>query len=220
MPTEQANRIKAASIISRYWTAYGGVVGLLSSLYFWGALILSGCLHQIWIVPGWWDTVLSVIPNLLGFSLGGFALWIAIGDDKFREFIAVKSPNETVSIYEGINANFVHFIVLQTLALVCALWAKGMNFALPEEYWIIVHFREQYFVIVKVFTFLGFAVFVYALLTALSATLGLYRVTRMYEAYLAVKVQREVKKVSAIQRKSLRLQRMNKTSRHSKLKYK
>lgn len=147
---------------------------------------------------------MSVIPNLLGFSLGGFALWIAIGDDSFREVIAVKRADKLVSIYDGINANFVHFIVLQVLALLCALWAKGMNFSLPADSWVLVHYRQEYFTLVKVFNYLGFAVFVYALLTALSATLGLYRVTKMYEMYLASRVKREANK----QLRSNRLDRL------------
>lgn len=204
MQTKQAN-IKVQSIVKRYWTAYGGLRALVRSMYLWSSLVLSICLYKLWLAPGWWDTVLSVIPNLLGFSLGGFALWIAIGDDNFRELIAIKRSDKRASIYDGINANFVHFIVLQVLALLCALWAKGMDFALPADCWVIVHYRQEYFTIVRVFNYLGFAIFVYALLTALSATLGLYRVTRMYEIYLASRVKREANK----QRKSNRLNRLD-----------
>ncbi|KGW92039.1 hypothetical protein Y048_4560 [Burkholderia pseudomallei MSHR456] len=33
---------------------------------------------------------------------------------------------------ESISASYVHFIVVQTLAIICALVAAGMNFPTPE----------------------------------------------------------------------------------------
>ncbi len=42
-------------------------------------------LYPSWSHKGWWNDILSLMPNLLGFSLGGFAMWIAIGDEAFKK---------------------------------------------------------------------------------------------------------------------------------------
>lgn len=172
------------SIYARYWNAYGGLEAILRSGYFWFSFCVTIVCYRIWSVPGWWDSVLSILPNLLGFSLGGFALWLAIGDDKFRRLIAKRNNNQRYSSYAQINASFVHFIFLQVSALISALLAKGLNFKLPKDCWVIQNYSEIYYLLCGFGAFLGFLLFVYALMSALAATLGLFQITFMYEYYL------------------------------------
>ena len=190
------------SIYWRYWKAYGGFSALFTSHYFWLSFLVTLALFNIWTESEWWSIVLSVIPNLLGFSLGGFALWIAIGDDQFRKIIASKEPTETVSIYAGVNANFVHFILLQVLALISALVAQATNFSLPLDNWIVKNYYSTFRVLVFVSTFIGFWIFIYAIFSALAATMGLFRVTYMYEMYIELKVDTDVKNCCEKCRKS------------------
>lgn len=179
-------KVRAATppIFVRYWHAYGGVKAVCSSLYFWCSILITIACFNIWTKPGWWDSVLSILPNLLGFSLGGFALWLAIGDDQFRKLIAKRTHAPQYTPYAQINASFVHFIVLQVSAIVCALIAKGLDFQLPATCWLIQNFREEFYFACGVGAFVGFLLFVYAILSALAATLGLFQITFMYEAYL------------------------------------
>ncbi|MCB5226170.1 hypothetical protein JAO78_005010 [Alishewanella sp. 16-MA] len=176
--------IKPPGIYKRYWHAYGGTKALIKSPYLWLAFFVSLLLFRIWTVPGWWDHVFSIVPSLLGFSLGGFALWIAIGDDSFRKFIAEKETAETVSIYSAVNANFVHFILLQVISIFAALIAKAANFTLPAGHFLLQKMGECFYLLTGAFSFLGFLVFVYALLSTLAAVMGLLRVTYMYELYI------------------------------------
>lgn len=172
---------KSDSIYRRYWSAYGGLKAIIQSGYFWSAVVITLVCNRLWLSVGWWDSVLSILPNLLGFSLGGFALWLAIGDDSFRKEITKRVNGEKYTIYASINASFVHFIVLQVAALVCALVAKSLNFELPSDSWILENYFKEFFILCDIGAFIGFLLFVYALLTALASTLGLFQITFMYE---------------------------------------
>lgn len=191
---------KPQSIFIRYWHAYGGTKALLRSYYLWFSVFASLALYRLWSTPGWWDLVFSIVPSLLGFSLGGFALWIAIGDDSFRKFIAEKETPTEVSIYSGVNANFVHFIVLQVIAVISALVAKATNFTLQPEHIFIRIAGEWYYVLTSIFTYFGFLLFIYALVSALAAVMGLLRVTFMYETYINFKRKRTKSRFRRVQR--------------------
>lgn len=175
------------SIYLRYWKAYGGLCALVTSGYFWTSVVVTLCLFNLWTNQGWWDPVLSIMPNLLGFSLGGFALWLAIGDDGFRKEISSKDNEEQYSIYTSINASFVHFIMLQILAITCALLAKSFDFVLPADSWPVKYFGNYYYSLCTAGAFIGFFLFVYALFSALAATMGLFQITFMYEHFLNAK---------------------------------
>lgn len=70
-----------------YWKIYGGWRSVLGSPYLVVSIALTTVLAPLWLRPNWWGTVLGVMPNVLGFSLGGFAIFLAFGDDDFRHLI-------------------------------------------------------------------------------------------------------------------------------------
>ncbi|HGH0634157.1 TPA: hypothetical protein ACJHGQ_002829, partial [Yersinia enterocolitica] len=88
-------------------------------------------LYPSWSHSGWWNDILSLMPNLLGFSLGGFAMWIAIGDESFKKFIAGDDIDDNGEVefspYMSVNATFVHFILLQLLTIIAALITKAYS---------------------------------------------------------------------------------------------
>jgi len=71
-------------LLGRYWVVYGGWPALIWSPYFHLSLVLLVITASQWINPLWWDSVLSIVPNLLGFTLGGFAIFLSFGDDRFK----------------------------------------------------------------------------------------------------------------------------------------
>ncbi|NKB38186.1 MAG: hypothetical protein GKR93_13655 [Gammaproteobacteria bacterium] len=169
------------NIVKRYWRAYGGFSALVKSQYLWASLILTAILYPHWSTPYWWDDVLSIMPNLLGFSLGGYAMWMAIGDDNFRKLISGEGEDNKPSPYMAVNAAFVHFIVLQILSVILGLIAKAYYFT-PEPSNTFVSFFGEYFRLVCLVGY-GFSyfIFIYALLAALAATLALLRVSSWYD---------------------------------------
>ncbi len=164
-----------------YWGAYGGLRAMVRSPYLHMAAILLLLTFNTWTNPLWWDTCLSVLPNLLGFTLGGFAIFIGFGDERFRGLLAdpdSDAPKKS-SIYVGLCATFVHFILVQFVALIISLLAKAWWFYAP---WMEpVRFALPYANGLAGAT--GFFAFLYALTSVVAATMHVLRIATMYEAY-------------------------------------
>lgn len=182
------------NILKRYWSTYGGFKAVLKSWYFRIAVVITFMLYPQWSSPNWWDDVLSIMPNLLGFSLGGYAMWIAIGDDDFRKLISGEDPDGKPSPYMEVNSAFVHFIVLQMLSMLLALIAKAYYFEWDRDL-IIVKNLEPYLLGLTLGSyFLSYLVFIYALLSAIAATFALLRVSSWYDLKQTSESKKEIKK--------------------------
>lgn len=164
-----------ASIFKVYWTAYGGSGALLRSPYMHAAVLLLALTTPFWTVPLWWDQCLAVLPNLLGFTLGGFAIFIGFGDEKFRALLA-EDDGKQVNAYVALCATFVHFIVVQALALLAAVLAKAWWFYAP---WM-EPMRALLPLLNGIGGALGYGLFLYALLSVLAATMHIFRIAHLY----------------------------------------
>ena len=156
---------------------------MLRSPYFHAALLLLVLTFNTWFEKDWWTDVISALPNLLGFTLGGFAIFIGFGDERFRQMLADPETdnegNEVPTIYVSLCATFVHFIVIQLSALVYALVAKSWWFYFPWPSYIadfIPLFRGVAWAI-------GYGLFLYALTSVVAATVHVFRIANMYEKY-------------------------------------
>lgn len=177
-------------IFKTYWLAYGGLKALLKSFYLLVAVVFLGLTYNVWWSPiaaapgqwsAWWDQSLSVLPNLLGFTLGGFAIFIGFGDEKFRQLLAEPEINGSLpaNAYVQLCASFVHFIVVQVLALLAAVlgkawwfyadWMEPLRPALP---WLNTLGGA-----------LGYGLFLYALTSVMAATMHVFRIATLYAAF-------------------------------------
>ena len=152
----------------------------MRSPYFHGALLLLVITHHTWIEPAWWDIVIGALPNLLGFSLAGFAIFIGFGDERFRALLA--EPDEDglqPTIYVKLCSTFVHFILVQILALIYAVVAKSLWY--PASWMSAIEW------VLPTLNFfggaIGYGLFLYALTSVLAATMHVFRIASMYEAY-------------------------------------
>jgi hypothetical protein len=68
------------------------------------------------------DVAVSILPNLLGFTVGALAIVLAFSSAKVFETIAEKG--EPRSFFMKLTASLIHFILVQVLALVIAISAK------------------------------------------------------------------------------------------------
>lgn len=66
-----------------------------------------------------------MIPSLLGFSLGAYAILFSLVTNEMK--IAVKKTKgaDHISFFDKINALFFHFIVVQVAALLCSFAFSG-----------------------------------------------------------------------------------------------
>lgn len=116
------------SFLSQYWRAYGGLRNLLISPYLHLSILLAGAAWPLWSVPGWWDVILSIIPSILGFTVGGFAIVLALGTGDFGAALSsARKPDKDPldSMMGKLSAAFCHFILVQFTAVLLALLAKG-----------------------------------------------------------------------------------------------
>lgn len=186
MKTETSNKQEGIAItdsaLARYWQAYGGFLALVRSPYMWSALVFTVILYPAWSQPGWWTDVISVMPNMLGFSLGGYALWLSIGDDDFKKIIIRSNGTGKTSPYMQVNATFAHFIALQLTALLAAIVAKTFYFTVDESNPLYSLTQTLGFKIGCITGYaIGYFLFIYALFSALAATFALFRVSSWYD---------------------------------------
>ena len=137
-----------------------------------------------WVDKPWHELVLTIMPSLLGFSLGGYALLIAIGDESFRSLISGVDEDGEQSPYMEVNSTFVHFIIMQLVSLVYALFSFAYYFKLDPDGPIgklVIEYNFPLNEVVFVGRFIGFTLFIYALLTALAATFAIFQVSSWYD---------------------------------------
>lgn len=167
------------SIFRRYWAAYGGLSALIRSPYLHIALVLLAITTHFWSTENWWEQPIAVLPNLLGFSLGGLAMFLSFGDERFRSVLAQPEAEGGVSAYLSLCSSFVHFIVLQVSALAFALIARSLDFAFPWS----KEFREVVVVGTRIYGAIGYLLFLYSVTAMLAATMTVFRVCSWYETH-------------------------------------
>ena len=162
-------------ILNVYWIAYGRWKALVSSPYLHFAILFASLFcFPVWRFGAkwiWFDAAINVLPSMLGFTLGGYAMLLAVGDDKFRRKIAGKKEDETASPFMEVNAAFVHFILMQAFALMFALIGKSwcLKTGIPA--------------------LIGLSIFIYALSTSIAAAFAIFRMASWYDE--KIKIDRE-----------------------------
>lgn len=163
--------------VTTYWTAYGGHPALLRSPYFHVAVLVGLCCIP-WIVTGgdWAGKALAVVPNLLGFSIGGFAILLALGSDKFQEVLA-RAGGAQKPVLVNVSTSFVHFIVVQAITLLFAITADGIWPAIKVPLKVISGgaWTAVSTTILTVAGFIGCTLLAYSITSLLAATFRVYR---------------------------------------------
>ena len=113
-----------------YWNTYGRTRAIATSGYTWVSLVLAIVSLRLWLdEPGWVDLAGSILPNLLGFSLGGLAILVGIGDERFRRLL-VRGPRSregaSTNIFMSSLAAVVHFVIVQAACLTLSVVARGL----------------------------------------------------------------------------------------------
>nr|DAT05664.1 MAG TPA: hypothetical protein [Caudoviricetes sp.] len=175
-----------SAIRAVYWQAYGGWKAVFHSQFFWSSIVLLVLTANFWVAHDWWEQVLSVIPNLLGFTLGGFAIFLGFGDEKFKRLIAGEDEDlpGQASPYMEICSAFLHFVVVQCLALIVAILAKAASFEMPWHphgffLWLLHGYRW-------ILGLVGYWLFLYGICLAFAAAVGIYRVAFWFDKYQTV----------------------------------
>ena len=184
----EVNEHTLRGIIAIYWRAYGGWRDVVRSPFLWLSIALTLLTFRLWLHGEWWAYPLSVMPSLLGFTLGGFAIFLGFGDERFKALIAGEEKDESgvsngPSPYMTVCAAFLHFVLVQVAALLAALVAAATSFsgtgvlapvtaALQPLRW----FGDM----------VGYWVFVYGLCLAAAAAIAVFRVAYWFDHYRTI----------------------------------
>jgi len=172
-------------IMSDYWSSYGGFRALISSPFFHLAVLITLISYDFWLKEDWWLTSIEILPNLIGFTLGGYAILLAFSDQRFLDIITHKLEGENTTPYIELNSSFVHFLILQISALLVSLiWLaapiKLSSFFLNASQ-CIPSLIEVYSVAFIISNFLSYLLFIYSLTSALGAILWIFRIATVYD---------------------------------------
>lgn len=171
------------NIFAIYWRNYGGKKSLLKSPYLAIAFLLCLIMYSSWCKDGWWNTPISILPSLIGFTLGGYAIFTAFGNEKFKELISGSTEGESdnISPFMEVNSAFAHFILLQIFSLIYALIAQSQPLK-PIFDMVKLPTLESW--IAYPFWFIGYFLFLYAITSAIAATFALFRIAYWYDSFI------------------------------------
>lgn len=116
--------------IEAYWAIYGGWRALLGSPFLWIAVVLTLVCVPLWTATDggvriWAQNAIEIVPGLLGFSLVGMAILLALSSPQLLK--AIRSGGKPDSLFMRTVGSFLHFILLQTAAVCFALVAKAYS---------------------------------------------------------------------------------------------
>jgi len=108
----------------KYWRGYGGTSAVLTSPFFHAAVVLSFFAILDPVNGVWVERSQSITPSMLGFTLGGYAIFVSFGDDAFKRAIA-GTKNGEESPLSKFNNTFFHYIFVQSMALTSSLFSES-----------------------------------------------------------------------------------------------
>lgn len=178
MTDENEHGLKA--VLREYWVAYGGARAIIHSPYFWLSVALLVITAHFWLTDKWWEQVLSVMPNVLGFTLGGFAIFLGFGDEHFKELISGQDDGEnSPSPYMEVSATFLHFVLIQLSTLLMAIVVKATSFDPPAN---LKEFLAPLASLRFLGDMIGYWLFLYGLCITAAAAIAIFRVSSWYDA--------------------------------------
>ncbi|MDE3874621.1 MULTISPECIES: hypothetical protein [Sinorhizobium] len=164
--------------LRRYFRAYGGWPELASSPLLWISVAITVLGYRNWLEPNWLSLSQELVPGLLGFSLGTYAILFSLMTGRLKLALKRVKNQRGVPFLDEINATFFHFIFVQVVALAWALLYDGS--------WLhdLAKIADQYtnsamsiFVVMKAIgSFMGYLLLVYSFVLILAAALKIYRI--------------------------------------------
>jgi hypothetical protein len=173
-----------------YWTCYGGWGALFRSIYFRVSLIAPFFLSPYWVYNAWWNEIPNLLPSMLGVTIGGYAIFIAVGDPKFLKILAKagKASIEGKSVLLRSSASFVHFVVFQIISIFIwlilnAVYSDSVNMHAYEFVKIHANVGVCCKFLIFMLHYFGFAIFVYSILCVLALVMNVFRVIYWFDRY-------------------------------------
>lgn len=179
--------------LADYWVMYGGMKAMVSSPYFGVSLALTAMTVATWFGSDWWTIPAAILPNIIGFTIGGYAILVSFGDEDFKQRIAGKwAGDDGHSPYMIVNASLVHAILVQIAALVASVVFKSIAF--------LSYYELKSFWLAVPGTIIGgfsFFLFIYSLVLLMPLALNIFEVANWYDAHQTTKRRNAMAKEQA-----------------------
>jgi hypothetical protein len=161
------------------WENMGGTTALWRSFDFRFALAVCLLCWPAWLAPGWWESTISVLPSLLGFTLGGFAIFLGFGSDQFKGLIARE--DETKSEYLSVSSVFLFIVAVQVVGLLYAIICASLWIPTPALLSLVIPMLPY---LNPIAWFVGYFLYVLGIVLSLRAAIRIFRVSRWYNSFL------------------------------------
>lgn len=171
------------NIWKRYWHALGGLSTLLKDIHLYIAVGLTVLTLPIWLVPLWWDLVISVLSTVIGFSIGGFSVVLALSNERMKGRLLKRNKFTGRSPFLMFNSAFTHYILLGFLALMLALLCKA--YYRPELLSQMEPWAKDFWEYIGYFARIGWVIagffFCYCLSSCVGAVFYIYRLAEIIQ---------------------------------------
>lgn len=170
-------------VLARYLRDYGGLRSILLSPLFLISLVIALLDYDTWLSGSWVELSQALIPSLLGFSLGTYAILFSLLTGKLKQSLQKLATPDGVSFLAMVNATFFHFIFVQILALMWAFLYAGTTLVdlgrlLVPSFPVASDIVSAMAV---VGSFAGFLLLIYSFMLILGAALAVYRLAGIRE---------------------------------------
>ena len=163
--------------LARYFRAYGGICGVVASPFFGVSVMVAALSYSSWQGPDWPGKVEALIPSLLGFSLGTYAILFSIVSSRLKGALRQTFARPGVNNLEALNAAFFHFIFVQVVTLIWATlyqatWLVDLIncFKVNRPWLSTAHVWAG-----QVGAFVGFLLLIYSISLMVAAAIAVYR---------------------------------------------
>ena len=103
-----------------YIENYGGYKKILGSPYFCYSLIISFVIVVFGCYKKWYESALAILPNIVGISIGAYAILLSLSNEKLLELLAKNDDKSKENPFMSISSSFCHFIFVQTITIIVA----------------------------------------------------------------------------------------------------
>ena len=179
-----------------YWRVYGGWKDAVCSAYSFVAFAFTLVVSPAYLFSAWWEPSIDILPNIVGFTIGAYAILVSFGDEKFRKVLAAsrkktedsETPPSSLaehlqqrpSPFMAVNAAFAHMVIVQSLAIVFAVIGSVFDFVMPVELSKSEDFNPLMLLTVP-FSFISVFFFAYGMALIFAATLNIFRVAAWWD---------------------------------------
>lgn len=169
--------------LAKYYRDYGGNYVVIRSPFLHASILLSVLSFASWSSVQWADLSLSTLPNLLGFSLGTYALLFSLMSGRMKQALKALRNRRGIRYLDEINSTFFHFILFQVVAILWAYVAKQTfvysiceALGLPSAVW-----NPALEIGLTFSSFVGIALFSYSILLTVASSLVIFRLARLVD---------------------------------------